>query len=75
MLVRMEPAYKKGMRLYSNILWNESRESFQGRFVTVAPPEETGRLYDEMLPRYKAVPSSAIPTYYGNFVEIVPANP
>jgi hypothetical protein len=72
---RMEPAYKKGMRLYSNILWNESKQSFQGRFITVAPPEESGRLYDDMLPRYRVKPGSETSTYYGNFVEIVPVNP
>ena len=73
MLERMEPARKKGMRLYANILWNESRASFQHRFLTVAPPEESGRLYDEMFPLYKPINRQS--SYYGEFVEIVPAVP
>ncbi len=72
---RMEPAYRKGMRLYADTLWTESRETFQGRVLTVAPAGESGRLYDDMLPRYKVKPDSKISTYYGDFVEIVPANP
>ena len=73
MLDSMEAARKKGMNLYANIVWNETRQSFQNRFLTVASPEESGRLYDIMVKLYK--PLERISTEHGEFVEIVPAAP
>jgi hypothetical protein len=73
MLDSMEPARKRGMRLYADTLWTETKGSFQQRLLTVAPPEESGKLYDILLPLYKV--ANRVTTPHGEFVEIVPAAP
>ncbi|MEP7364184.1 MAG: hypothetical protein ABI972_13090 [Acidobacteriota bacterium] len=73
MMARMEAARGKGLRLFADTLWVESRDDFQKRVLTVVSPEVSGKLYDIMRPLYK--PIGKVAAGRVDFVEIVPANP